>query len=106
MAQSIKWSPEALEDLEHHASFIERDSQYYASAVVTKIVESIEQCGVHPEIGRKVPEIDDPEFRERIVYRYRVIYRNTDKHILVVAIIHGSQDFQPHVSRKVGDSET
>ena len=106
MAQSIKWSPEALEDLEHHAGFIERDSPHYATAVVTKIVDSIEECGVHPEIGRKVPEINDPEFRERIVYRYRVIYRNTDKQILVVAIIHGSQDFLLHVSRIVGDSET
>ena len=104
MAQRIKWSLEALEDLEHHARFVEQDSPYYASAVVTRIIESVEECGVHPEIGRKVPELDDSEFRERIVYRYRIIYRNANNLILVVAIIHGSRDFQPHLSKIVGGS--
>lgn len=105
MAQPLKWSPEAVEDLEYHARFIERDSPYYASVVASKIVESLEQCQEHPQIGRQVPEIGNPEFRERIVYRYRVIYRVCNDYILVVAIIHGSQDFEPHMPRVTGVSE-
>jgi len=42
-----------------------------------------------PESGRIVPEIDDPEIRERFVYSYRVIYRVETDRLLIVAVVHG-----------------
>lgn len=36
---TVIWSPEAIEDLESIAEYISRDSEFYARAVVTKIVE-------------------------------------------------------------------
>lgn len=38
MDLEVKWSPEAIEDLESIAEFIARDSEYYARAVVTEIL--------------------------------------------------------------------
>ena len=35
MARQLRWSPEAIEDVESIANYIERDSGYYARAVVS-----------------------------------------------------------------------
>lgn len=44
-----------------------------------------------PRAGRKVPEYDDEDVREVIVYSDRVIYRLTDNDIVIAAIIHGKR---------------
>ena len=53
-------------------------------------------------MGRMVPELGDPEFRERFVYSYRVIYRNESDGILVAAVIHGSRLLERVVGRIEG----
>jgi plasmid stabilization system protein ParE len=74
MARVLVWSPEAVEDIDAIAAYIERDSPWYARAVASKIVETAESIPEYPELGRMVPELDDPAIRERLVHRYRVIY--------------------------------
>lgn len=44
MARRLAWSPEAIEDVEHIAAYIERDSTWYAKAVVAKIVKCAESA--------------------------------------------------------------
>jgi len=39
MDLEVAWSPEAVEDLESIGAYIERDSPFYARAVVGRIVE-------------------------------------------------------------------
>lgn len=75
MARGLVWSPEAIEDIESIASYIERDSAWYAKAVAAKIVETAETIPEFPELGRIAPEISDPAIRERFAYSYRIIYR-------------------------------
>ncbi|MEN8179214.1 MAG: type II toxin-antitoxin system RelE/ParE family toxin [Pseudomonadota bacterium] len=87
----IKWSPEAIEDLESIAEYIERDSEFYARAVVSKILAVSRKVPEQPLIGRVVPEIGDEDIRERFVYSYRLVYRIQDRTITVVAIIHGKR---------------
>ena len=41
MARKLTWSPEAIEDIEAIASYIERDSLQYARTVASKIVEIV-----------------------------------------------------------------
>jgi plasmid stabilization system protein ParE len=94
---SLVWSPEALEDIESIASFIERDSAWFAKVVVSKIVGLAETIILNPEMGRVVPEIGQKNIRERFVYSYRVIYRIELEQILVVAVIHGSRLLLPLV---------
>ena len=91
MDRLIDWSPEAIEDLESIALYIERDSAFYARAVVTRILELIEMLPENPRIGRIVPERENDRLREMFVYSYRVIY-HIEESILVVAIIHGKRD--------------
>jgi len=95
MARGLGWSPEAIEDIEAIASYIERDSPWYAKAIASKIVETAETIPDFPEIGRIVPEIGNSLIRERFVYSYRIIYRIEAERILVAAVIHGSRLLQP-----------
>lgn len=74
MARKLVWSPEAVEDLESIAAYIERDSAHYAQAVVTRIVAVAESVPINPLMGREVPELRDSSIRERFVHKYRVIY--------------------------------
>jgi toxin ParE1/3/4 len=68
MARRVAWSPEAIEDLEAIGAYIERDSAWYAKAVISKIVETAESIAQFPELGRIVPEIDDPSIRGRAAF--------------------------------------
>ena len=102
MAHRLAWSPEAIEDIEAIASYIERDSLWYARAVVSKIVETAEAIPDHPELGRFVPEIDDRSIRERFVYSYRIIYRIEQERILVATVVHGSRLLEPLIPRIEG----
>jgi len=47
-----------------------------------------------PRAGRKVPEFDDENVRELIVYSYRIIYRLQNDEALIVAVIHGKRILQ------------
>ena len=51
MARQLRWSPEAVEDVEAIAQYIERDSNYYAKAVVSQIVSLAESIPDQPELG-------------------------------------------------------
>ena len=99
MARQLRWSPEAVEDVEAIAQYIERDSSYYAQSVVSRIVLLADSIPDQPELGRVVPEIQNPDYRERFVHKYRVIYRVEPERILVVAVIHGSRQLEPLVGR-------
>ncbi|RLA39044.1 MAG: type II toxin-antitoxin system RelE/ParE family toxin [Gammaproteobacteria bacterium] len=91
MDEHVVWSPEAVEDLEAIAEFIGRDSAFYASSVVTKVLAVSRSLTEAPLIGRIVPELENNQIRERFIYSYRLIYRIRDDDILVVAIIHGKR---------------
>jgi len=54
----------------------------------TKILEGF------PQAGRKVPEFDDENMRELLVYSYRIIYRLQNDEALIVAVIHGKRILQ------------
>jgi toxin ParE1/3/4 len=102
MARIVVWSPEAIEDAEAIAAYIDRDSPWYAKAVISKIVETIEAIPDFPEMGRAVPELGDAAVRELFVHRYRIIYQLDAGRVLIVAVIHGRQDFSPVSGRMVG----
>ena len=91
MAFSVKWSEEALEDIESIATYIEKDSLTYAKSVVSKFFEKAEIIQQFPESGRIVPEFDDVNVREIFVYSYRLIYKIDEQAILFVAVVHGKR---------------
>ena len=72
-------------------STIARDSEFYARAVVDKILDTARKLKDFPSAGRIVPELEDEAIRERFVYSYRLIYRLESNRITILAIIHGKR---------------
>jgi len=95
MAQVI-WTEIATQELEAIAVFLNEYSESYAKAVVKRLYERTGQLAGFPEMGRIIPEINNPRFRELIEGNYRLMYEvlNEDL-ILVQRIIHQSRNFKP-----------
>ncbi|MES4785391.1 MAG: type II toxin-antitoxin system RelE/ParE family toxin [Nitrospiraceae bacterium] len=70
----MKWTPQALDDLEAICLFIARDA---------------------PESGRIVPETNDPNFREVILGNYRLIYRLRSGDVQILTVHHGARKLNP-----------
>ena len=94
MARRIAWSRRALHDLEAIAEYIAADSLTYAGIVVKKVVNQTKMLARFPRAGRKVPEFDDENIRELVVYSYRIIYRLEDDEVVIAAVIHGKRILQ------------
>jgi plasmid stabilization system protein ParE len=60
--------------------------------MIQEIVGAVETAAMFPRMGREVPELNDPDIRELIVRKYRVIYRVESEAIKLGAVIHGARD--------------
>ena len=56
----VKWSKDSIESLKEICKFISQDSPYYARIFRDRIFEMVEHLELFPELGRRVPEVDDP----------------------------------------------
>jgi toxin ParE1/3/4 len=68
----LRWTTQAVEDLEAIRNFIANDSVAYADLVVARLLEAVERLEHFPRSGRIVPELSDPQLREIIESPYRV----------------------------------
>lgn len=101
MEQKLIWSPASVDDLQSISDFIRRDSEHYANQVCEALVEAAEELLQFPRLGWRVPETDNDAIRERIVYRYRLIYRVRTGAIEIVAVIHGARDVGPALRGRI-----
>ncbi len=88
----IEWTEPALLDLESIRDYIKRDSKYYATRFVERIIEAVENLEKFPEMGRSVPEVEQENIREVLFYNYRIMYRVETKRILILTIIHEARN--------------
>ena len=75
MGYQVALSPAARRDLRDIVRYISLDSPERAVRFGQFLVGSVKRLADFPEMGRIVPEFDDPRIREIVVRSYRVIYR-------------------------------
>ncbi len=81
----VIWSPLALEKVGDIADYIALDKESAAKKWINDIFDKAENIGDFPEIGRLVPELNNPNYREIIFGNYRIIYTvKTEVKILTV----------------------
>lgn len=93
MGYQVALSPSARRDLRDIVRYISLDSPERAIRFGQFLVTNTKRLGDFPELGRVVPEFDNPVLREIIVRSYRVIYRIDHDHrcIDVVRFWHGAR---------------
>ncbi|MFH0775595.1 MAG: type II toxin-antitoxin system RelE/ParE family toxin [bacterium] len=77
----VKWSKDAIEDLKGICKFIALDSPYYANILNDRVFEMVEHLELFPEMGRWVPESDDPKVRE-LIYKSGSFLFQVGKYII------------------------
>lgn len=91
MDYQVIWSPEALEDIDAIAEYIQKDSPFYAQAVVERCIAASRALVANPRRGREVPELEDEHYREIFIYNYRMIYWVEKPEVKIAAVIHGAR---------------
>lgn len=81
----------AENDLNEIIDYIAQDSPQYASLFYEQVREKVENLNSFPKLGRKIPELDDPNIRELILRDYRLIYRIFGEKIQIIRILHSSR---------------
>ena len=64
-----------------------------AQQLLESALDSAESLSIFGERGRIVPELQQPNVRELLIQRYRLIYEVFDAKVEILAFIHGARDF-------------
>ena len=91
----LRWTSQALDDIEAICKFIARDSDYFAHLFANKIFEKVNILESFPEAGRIVPESDQVTIREIFHGNYRIIYRILADEVQVLSVYHSSRQLDP-----------
>lgn len=86
MDYEVVLSPSARADLRDIVRYISFDAPDRALEFGLFLVSRTRLLAYSPQLGRIVPEFEDPFIREIIVRSYRVVYRVDDSHRLVEVI--------------------
>ena len=90
MAQ-VRWTPQAVDDLDAVCLFIARDSPQLAAAFADRVLRATDLLASFPRSGRIVPELGIGNIREILVGSYRVIYRIRHDDVHLLTVHHGAR---------------
>jgi toxin ParE1/3/4 len=91
----VSWTQRARTDLKALHDHIRKDSPLNAKAVAREILRRADLIEAAPLLGRKVPELNDPQVREIPVYSWRVLYQLRDGTIFIVTLVHKRRHLEP-----------
>ena len=96
MPRSLKWLPEAVEDLARLREFIRVHNSDAATRAASRIREAARKLLDNPAIGRPVADINRSDLRDWFVpfgqAGYGVRYLITDDAVIIVKIWHGREN--------------
>ena len=91
--RAVAWSQAAQSALDEVMTYINQDSPANARRVLAAALEAAASLETLAERGRTVPELADPQVRELLVLKYRLLYRVSNDDVTVVAFLRGVRDF-------------
>ena len=79
----LRWTLQALEDLESIGIHIARDSDHFARMFAQRVIDRASTLESFPHAGRIVPELQLENVRE--------IYRQTDDSVQILTVHHSAR---------------
>lgn len=89
----VRWSKTATDDLRAIYDYVSRDSVIYAKRVIDELVDRSDYLKEYPNLGRVVPELNNPRIRELIIYSYRMVYQTENGDVEILALVHSRKNF-------------
>lgn len=98
MGRKVIIAPSAESDLREIVSYIARHNPDAALRMGNALIRRTEILAEFPDLGRVIPEFNQPQLRELIYRSYRILYRvQPDKPVIeIVRFWHAARGF-PHV---------
>ncbi|MGA1794802.1 MAG: type II toxin-antitoxin system RelE/ParE family toxin [bacterium] len=94
----IIWTEDGINSFVDVIEYISNDSLYYASNFAKKVLSLVDNLMSFSQIGRIVPEYNNPKIREILYQNYRIVYRIKKNAIYIVLIIHGTKELPQIIS--------
>ena len=88
MVVEVKWTTQALDDIENIAQFIAKDSEHYAIIQTERFFEKAKILETHPLAGHIVPEVKSGNIRQLVEGNYCIIYTIISKNRIDILTIH------------------
>ena len=96
----IKWSEQAIHDIDQIADYISKDSYLYAQNVVDRIFNIESVLKLHPKIGKPVKEFKRIALKEIVEGNYRIIYKLISiNEIHIITVHHGAKKLSSKIVR-------
>lgn len=90
----INWSLHASERLDEIISYLNQNDPIFVPKFLNILNQKILSLNLFPRRFRQVPELQNPSYREIIIYNYRIIYSiKNENYIEILTIIHSRQSF-------------
>ncbi|MEP0547139.1 MAG: type II toxin-antitoxin system RelE/ParE family toxin [Rhodothermales bacterium] len=96
----VRWSPQALRDLDAVGAYLERSSPQYARSLVARLYAAAGALAEFPLMGRQVPETELGHIREIVRDGYRIVYFVGGEVVEVLTVLHGRQDLGKKLRRE------
>ncbi|MCG2711963.1 MAG: type II toxin-antitoxin system RelE/ParE family toxin [Candidatus Omnitrophica bacterium] len=84
----LKWTAQAVEDMEAICEFIAKDSIPYSRLFAKDVLQAVKRLDNFPKSGRIVPEISNKNIREIIMGNYRIIYKIKYNIVEILTVYH------------------
>lgn len=92
----VIWTEPAVNSLVEIRDYIAQNNPLNAERFVSSLVKATDlQLDIFPHSGRKIPELNNPNYRELLFKSYRVMYRIEGDTIYIVSVQNSRQQFQP-----------
>jgi toxin ParE1/3/4 len=89
----LVWGDSALLGPDDIHDFISRDSNFYASRELEKIIATLEKLETNPLLGKYLRDSKRSTMHELVEGNYRVIYEIASNHtVFIVYVLHGARD--------------
>ena len=91
-ARRVVWTEHARYMLDEAIAYVAQDSPPAAQRLLIEALDAAASLDVFSERGRIVPELDQPNIRQLLVQRYRLLCEVTHAEVHILAFIHGARD--------------
>jgi plasmid stabilization system protein ParE len=78
--------------LDDAITYVAQDSPPAAERLLIQALDAASSLDAFSERGRVVPEFNQPNVREILVQRYRLLYEVTSGEVQILAFVHGARD--------------
>ena len=105
MSQAVEWTSTARYDLEEIIEYIAQDNINAAIKVLDRIEQRAAKLADLTPRGRLIPELLDTgisHYRELIESPWRIIYRQIDSTVYIVAVLDSRRDLEALLLNRFG----